>query len=100
MKFILGVLGALFTGLIVWAFSQKPLGESADLLLKDPWGIVTLADLYLGFFLVILFIFYTCKNKGAALLWSGTLLVLGNVVSVIYIICYLSGIGVKNGVKK
>ena len=97
LKVVLIFLGVVFISLIFWAMGMKPLSESADLLLKDPWGIVTLADLYLGFFIFILFIFKSASNKAYALLWSISLLVLGNIISVIYLICFLSGLGVKKG---
>lgn len=95
MRAILSLLGLAFAGMIVWAMGEKPIGESSDFFFNDPWGIVALADLYLGFLLFILFMFYTAKSKLIALVWSLLLVVLGNVVSVAYVVCFLSGIGVK-----
>jgi len=90
MKVFLALLGIGFTGLIFWALSIKPLGESLEYIAADPWGVVTLADLYLGFILFMFFIFKTSISKIKAVVWSASLLVLGNVIAVIYLILYLN----------
>jgi hypothetical protein len=90
MRYLLGVLGLALTGSILWAMSLKPMGESFSTLISDPWMIVTLGDLYLGLIIFILFIFKTSKNYLQATAWSISLLVLGNVVSVVYVIQYLT----------
>jgi hypothetical protein len=97
MRLTLSVLILLFTGLIIWAMGEKPIGESADFFFSDPWGIVSLIDLYIGFFIFIIFVAKTSTSKIYTLLWSIGLLVLGNVVSLIYLVCFISGIGVKKG---
>jgi hypothetical protein len=89
MKFFLAALGIAFSLLIVWAASLQPLGESITYIVANPWGVVTLADLYLGFVLFVLFVFKTSTNHVKAIAWSIALLVLGNVIAVIYLILYL-----------
>ena len=99
MKYFLGALGLGFTLLIFWAMSENPMNESFNIIISDPWGIVTLADLYLGFVLFIVFIFKTSKSLLKATVWSLLLLVLGNVVAVVYAIKYLSHLDLGKGVQ-
>jgi hypothetical protein len=56
--------GALFAGLgrrlaalIVWASMNANFGESFSAITADPWGIVSLVDLYLGFLIFAAFVF-------------------------------------------
>ncbi len=85
MKFFLSVLSFLFLLLIVWAGLKSPISESSALFFSDPWGIVALVDLYIGFFLFILFLSFFESSKAKLLTWSVALLVLGNLVSVLYV---------------
>lgn len=65
---------------IVWAIGAKPIGESFGAMIRDPWGLVTLIDLYAGFvaFAMVLCLFE--KPWVAGLLFV-LLCVLGNLVS-------------------
>lgn len=89
MKYLLSILSAGFLVLLMWAFFQKPISESGELFFSDPWGIVALADLYLGFFIFSIFIFKNEDNKICSILWTTALLVLGNLISAIYITKFL-----------
>lgn len=86
MKSFLGLIASLFAIGVYWAMGEKPLFESGALLISDPWGIITLADLYIGFLLFIIFMFKTVPKKTYLCLWVPSLLLLGNLVSLVYII--------------
>jgi len=86
MKLFLSILAAAFSACIYWAINQKPLSESGALLISDPWGIVTLVDLYIGFIIFALFMFFTTTKKSSLIIWIPALMVLGNLVALIYII--------------
>ena len=68
---------------IFWAQNQVSLFDS--IIPSLPWGIVSLVDLYSGFVLVGIWIFY--KEKGIfALIWIFFLMILGNLTTAIYVI--------------
>lgn len=50
------------------------------------WGMVTLVDLYLGLLLFSFWIICREENKTSALLWSVLILLLGNMLSCLYIL--------------
>jgi magnesium-transporting ATPase (P-type) len=74
------VMGAvLFYGFVWGDFS----GEGSQLLAM-PWGIVSLIDVYLMFFLFSGWVFYREKSKLVALLWFVLTLVLGALTAYFY----------------
>lgn len=82
MKFVqlLPVMAALvLAALIVWAAGAGDFAGFGAVLLSDPWGVVTMADLYIGFLFAALIIWFSHENKIAALLWIAPIAVLGNV---------------------
>ncbi len=82
---VLAALGAAaLTGLIVWAFAQGGGWPEVFEVIARPWGLVTLVDLYLGFFLLALVIFAVERNAVAALLWSAPIFFLGNVWAAVW----------------
>ena len=76
--------GALAYGFIVGDF-WKDGGE----LLDNPWGIVSLFDVYVGFFFFIAWIVYRESCPGIILAWSVAILIGGNVLCGIYAIIAL-----------
>jgi len=95
MKTLLSTLAFGFALSIYWALSVKPLSESADFFFTDPWGIVSLIDLYIGFFLFILFMFKTLPKKAHIIFWAPSLLVLGNIISLGYVVFYFNHLTTK-----
>ncbi len=68
---------------IFWAQNQVSVFDSK--IPSLPWGIVSLVDLYTGFILVGIWIFY--KEKAvSAFIWILFLMTLGNLTTAIYII--------------
>jgi hypothetical protein len=76
--------GALAYGFIVGDFWQDG-GE----LLDNPWGIVSLFDVYVGFLFFIGWIWYRECCLGMTLIWAIAICVGGNVVAGIYAIIAL-----------
>lgn len=84
-KFIASLFGIVLAVAIVWAIGQKPMGESFSAMIRDPWGIVTLIDLYSGFVAFALVIALFEKPWVAGVLFL-LLCVLGNVVSTAWLV--------------
>ena len=78
------VLALILTVAIIWAMGQKPIGASFSEMIRDPWGIVTLIDLYWGFIAFAVVVSWFEKPWVAAALFV-LLCVLGNVVSMLWL---------------
>ncbi|MBV6656566.1 MAG: hypothetical protein KI785_02240 [Devosiaceae bacterium] len=83
---VAGVLGALLAALIIWASFSADIAESFGAIAADPWGVVALVDLYVGFALFAIIIFAVDGVKPASFVWSLGLCVLGNVLAVVWLI--------------
>ena len=78
--------GLALAGLIVWAFLAGDFSAAGAWLTSDPWGIVTLTDLYLGFFIIAIFMALIEKRFLIALFWIAPMPVLGNVWAVAWML--------------
>ena len=72
---------------IFWAQNQVSVFDS--IIPSLPWGVVSLVDLYSGFILVGIWIFYKEKTV-SALVWIFFLMTLGNLTTAIYVIYSLN----------
>jgi len=87
---VAAVLGLAFAALLVWGFAVG--GSVVPLLttlLAAPWGVVTLADLYLGFVLVAGIIVVLEPNRGTGVAWGIGVVVFGNIVTAAWIVMRL-----------
>ncbi len=82
----LGILGAGLLAMIVWGFAMGGGWPEVAAVVAMPWGAVTLADLYLGFILFAVVIFFAERNKWVALAWIAPLFFLGNIWSVLWLV--------------
>jgi hypothetical protein len=80
IRIIYAVCGLALAAAIVWAFGQAPFWESAVAVARNPWGFVTLVDLYVGF--VMFGLLVGVVERWAWWVWPllGLSFVLGNVV--------------------
>jgi hypothetical protein len=81
MRILSALGGLILTAAIVWAIltADQSLGEAIAWLTSEPWGVVSLIDLYLGFFLIAVLIWLLEPNKIIALAFILPLPFLGNV---------------------
>lgn len=84
LRAFLVLAAAVFAGVIVWAFSAAAFWESFGRISADPWGIVALADLSLGFLIASLVIAMSEERKAVAVGTIAALFVLGNVVTLLW----------------
>ena len=85
LRVALAFIGVALAILIAWAVHAGDFGEAGAWLTTDPWGIVTLADLYLGFLLSAVMICFL-ERSWKAVLWIAPIPVLGNVWTVLWVI--------------
>jgi hypothetical protein len=87
---LLTAIGGLTLGALIWlAFTTGDFGAAGSWLMSDPWGRVTLFDLYLGFFLLAVIIALFEKRPLRAILWIAPLPVLGNIWAAVWLVFVL-----------
>ena len=86
LRLILSALAIAFAILIVWAIGSGTFSEAGAWLMSEPWGLVSMADLYLGFLLSSLVIFLFERRWWIALLWILPIPILGNVWTAVWFV--------------
>ena len=81
-------LGVCLTVLIVYAMLTGNFWQAGNWLSTDPWGIVTLADLYLGLAISVA-IMVLFERKMSVLLWIAPLPFLGNIWTALWFVFHL-----------
>jgi hypothetical protein len=84
LRAAIGILGLALLGLIIWAATALTdlhggLFEQFSVVTTLPWGIVSIADLYIGFVLFAVLVFLTERSWIIAALWAAPIFILGNV---------------------
>jgi FtsH-binding integral membrane protein len=85
----LGVIA--MTGIIAYAFIVGDFGGEGSRLLAMPWGQVSMVDLYTGFILFSMWIFYREKTIWKAILWTVLMMTLGFFTGSLYTLIALIG---------
>lgn len=79
------VLGLLaMTGILIFGFSVGSFLEEGSRLLKMPWGIVSMVDLYTGFVIFSAWIVYREKSVWRSVIWVILMMVLGFFTASLY----------------
>jgi hypothetical protein len=71
---------------LAYGINAGGLMEDGARIVGLPWGIVTLVDIYVGFFLFSCWIVYRESKPGIAAAWIVALMSLGNLVSCCYVL--------------
>jgi hypothetical protein len=74
---------------LVYGFTVGDFFADGALIVANPWGIVSLVDLYTGFALFGAWIYYREANKLIALVWIVILMVLGFWLASLYVLIQL-----------
>jgi hypothetical protein len=94
LRAAVGILGLALLGLVIWAAvaMQDLHGTFFDQLAVVstlPWGVATLADLYVGFIFFAAIVFLTERSWLVAALWAAPIFILGNIWSALWLIIRL-----------
>jgi O-antigen/teichoic acid export membrane protein len=81
-------LGAMTFGLMN-GFINGDFFKDGQELLANPWGVMSMIDLYVGFTLFSMWIFYREKNIGKSVVWTILMMVLGFFTACIYLLIAL-----------
>jgi hypothetical protein len=85
----LGTLTFVMAGALAYGFKFGDFWEDGGALMRNPWGIVSLFDVYVGFFFFIGWVWYRECCPGVKLGWAVAILLGGNLVSGIYAVLAL-----------
>jgi hypothetical protein len=89
---LISIVGLLaMSAVLIYGFTVGDFAGEGSTLLKMPWGIVSLVDLYTGFILFSGWIFYREKSLPAAILWTVAMLTLGFWAGSLYALLALFG---------
>ena len=83
----LGILA--MTAVLIYGFTIGDFASEGSQLLSMSWGIVSLVDLYTGFILFSLWIFYREEKLYAAILWAVAMMTLGFFAGALYAFIHL-----------
>ena len=72
---ILGILA--MTAVVLYGFTVGNFGQDGAVLRQNPWGIVSMVDLYTGFTLFSMWIVYREKSIVRSVVWVVLMMVLG-----------------------
>ncbi len=80
IRILVAAGGAALIAAIIWAMGadDRGLGPVLAEMLGEPWSVVTLIDLYLGFLIAAIVIFLFERNLLLALVWALPTFALGN----------------------
>ncbi|WP_417487094.1 DUF1475 family protein [Maricaulis sp.] len=84
---LLAILGStMLTALIVLAVLNGDFSAAGEWLTSDPWGLVTLFDLYFGFLISAVLIVAIERGWRQSAFWILPIFVLGNVWAAVWLI--------------
>jgi hypothetical protein len=87
---LIALLGLIaMSAALVYGFSVGDFFADGALIVANPWGIVSLVDLYTGFALFGAWIYYREANKLIALVWIVILMGLGFWLASLYVLVNL-----------
>lgn len=87
---ILAALGVLaMTVVLIYGFTVGNFAADGSKLLQNPWGVVSMVDLYTGFALFSGWIIYREKTVSRWLLWVTLMMVLGFFTASLYVLIAL-----------
>lgn len=91
---IISILGIFaMTAVLIFGFTRGNFGLDGGKLLANPWGIVSLVDLYTGFTLFSCWIIYREKSLPVAILWTVAMMTLGFFAGSLYAFLALQSSG-------
>ncbi len=94
LRAAIAIIIVAMLGMIIWAAVSMQdlhgtLSEQFAVVTTLPWGLVTVADLYVGFVLFAVLVFITERSWVVAALWAAPVLILGNIWAAVWFIIRL-----------
>lgn len=74
------------TAVLIFGFTVGDFSSDGAMILANPWGIVSLVDLYAGFILFSIWIAYRENSVPSAMIWIVLMMILGFWTGSIYVL--------------
>ncbi len=88
---IIALLGLIaMTSVLIYGFTIGNFSSDGAKILSNPWGIVSMVDLYTGFILFSAWIIYREKSWLPALIWVILMMILGFFTASLYVLIALN----------
>jgi hypothetical protein len=82
---IISFLGVIaMTAVLIYGFTAGNFMEDGAILLSNPWGVVSLVDLYVGFILFSIWIVYRENSVIHSVIWVFFMMILGFFTGALY----------------
>jgi uncharacterized protein DUF1475 len=88
-KIISGIGAIAMTIALLNGFINGSFFDDGSIILNNPWGIVSLVDLYVGFIIFSMWMYFREEKKLNAILWILSVMVLGFSSVSIYVLIVL-----------
>jgi hypothetical protein len=88
-KLVAGLGLLAMTAVLIYGFTVGNFSVDGNMILNNPWGIVSLVDLYTGFILFSGWILYREKSYLVAGIWVILMMVLGFFTASLYVLITL-----------
>ena len=72
-----------------WAIVAGDLSEEGSIILRIPWGVVSLVEIYVGMALFGCWVFWRESNIVSSCAWMAAVAIAGNIASCIYVVLAL-----------
>jgi len=87
---VIAILGIIaMSAVLFYGFTAGNFGEDGGKIIRNPWGIVSLVDLYTGFTLFSAWIVYREESKALSIIWVFLMMILGFFTASLYILITL-----------
>ncbi len=97
IRTLLALVAIVLTGFVINASFQANLFESFTPIAADPWGFVSLLDLYAGFLAFATLVWLLEPDRRIGILVIVALFILGNPVSLFWLVARLGAIRSRLG---
>lgn len=89
LRVLFGLIFASMIATTTWAGSRRNMFEAGGELLRNPWGVATLADAYFGFLTFFVWVAYKERSMIARAVWFVLIMALGNIAMAFYVLLQL-----------
>ncbi|MFW6029283.1 MAG: DUF1475 family protein [Halanaerobiales bacterium] len=86
VKFVGWICFFAMLSALIYGFTMGDFFEDGSKILSNPWGIVSLVDLYVGFTIFSIWIYVREKNSFAKLFWIIAMMIFGFFTASIYLL--------------
>ncbi len=89
LQIIFSLILAAMIAVTIWAGSFESVMAGSEKLFREPWGIATLFDTYLGFLTFYAWVFYKERAWLNRFNWLLAIIILGNIATAVYMLWQL-----------